>query len=465
MVHKITFTENMKYEKCTVTKRSDGRYFCRIPISYETDADGKKTHQYKSIYGVDENDVRIKRAEFIDSQIQATEQARLISEMLITKMEEWLYTQKFKRLKGNSFDRLENTLDYQIRPALAALQIPDIRMNDVTTAHINQIMDYNLNKGYSYSTLLKIRRFLVSFFNYYEDEITLNPMRKYEFYAKESVLETQAELQEQKAAVLSKKAQRKAEIKASGSSKIYITEEEEHLSRMKLDSQVDESDIHYFTDEEIQKIKDVIANGYRLPVRSRSGNMVMSALYHPKQGEYFLFMMYAGVRCGEAISLKYSDVDFDECTINVCRNAVNTKKRDKDGKATGERNRKIGSPKTKSSKQLMNVSPYAIEILKSMLVKEPVGYDGYIVHNGNHKPISSKTLWQRLNKLLRGAGLEGCGVHSLRHTCATLLYAESGGDAKFVCQQLRQTDPGFTARTYIHQTKQRTKDLLQNFQI
>ncbi len=465
MVHKITFSENMKYEKCTVTKRGDGRYFCRIPIGYETDENGKKHYQYKSVYGVDENDVRVKRAEFIDSQIQQTEQAQLISEMLITKMEEWLYSQKFKRLKGNSFDRLENTLDYQIRPALAALQIQDIRMNDVTTAHINQIMDYNLNKGYSYSTLLKIRRFLVSFFAYYEDEITLNPMRKYEFYAKESVLETQAELREQKSAVLSKKAARKEEIKANGSSKIYITEEEEQLSRMKLVSQIDESDIHYFDDEEISKIKDAIYNGYTIKFTSRSGNIVESARYYPKQGEYFLFMMYVGIRCGEAVSLEYSSVDFDNCTISICQNAVNTKSRDKDGKSTGKRNRKMASPKTKSSKQTISVSPYAIEILKSMLAKEPVGYDGYIVHNGNHKPISSKTLWQRLNKLLRGTGIEGCGVHSLRHTCATLLYAESGGDAKFVCQQLRQTDPGFTARTYIHQTKQRTKDLLQNFQI
>lgn len=249
MVHKIAFTENMKYEKCTVTKRSDGRYFCRIPISFETTANGKRNYQYKSVYGVDENDVRIKRAEFIDSQIHATEQALLISEMLITKMEQWLYTHKRNKLKPNSLDRMENTLDFQIRPALEALQIQDIRMNDVTTLHIEQLMDYNLQKGYSYSTLLKIRRFLVSFFKYYEDEITLNPMRKYEFYQKENVIANQADLQERKKAILAKKAQREAEILADGSSKIHITEEEELLARLKLVSQVDESDIHFFTEE------------------------------------------------------------------------------------------------------------------------------------------------------------------------------------------------------------------------
>ena len=465
MVHNIAFTENMKYEKCTVTKRNDGRYFCRIPISYETAVNGKKTHQYKSIYGVDENDVRIKRAEFIDSQIQKAEQATLTKEMLVTKMEQWLYTEKFNSIKPNSFDRLENTLDFQIRPALAALQIQDIRINDVTTIHINQIMDYNLHKGYSYSTLLKIRRFFVSLFNYYEDEIQTNPMRKYQFYKKENVIAVQEDLQAQRDAIIEKKQQREAEILATGSSKIYITEEEEHLSKMRLESQVDESDIHYFTEDEIQKIKDVIKNGYRLPVKSRSGNTYMSGLYHTKQAEFFLFMLYAGTRCGESISLKYSDFSYDDNSMNVCRNATNAKARDKNGRATGKRNKKHASPKTKSSKQKIFVSPYAIEILRSMQEREPEGYDGYIVHNGKHQPISSKTLWQRFNKMLRGAGIEGCGTHSIRHTCATLMYAQSGGDAKFVCEQLRQKDPGFTAKTYIHQSKKRSKELLQNFQI
>lgn len=290
-------------------------------------------------------------------------------------------------------------------------------------------------------------------------------MRKYEFYQKENVISTQADLQEKKQAAVAKKAQREAEILADGSSKIYITEEEELLARLKLVSQVDESDIHFFTEEEIEKIKDVIKNGYRLPVKSRSGNIVNSALYHPKQGEYFLFMMYAGIRGGEAVSLKYSDVSFEDETITICRNEVNVKNRDKDGKPTGTRSRKHGSPKTKSSKQTIIVSTDAIDILRAMQEKEPVGYNGYIIHNGQHQALAEKALWQRFNKLLRGAGVTGCGLHSLRHTCATLLYALSGGDAKFVSEHLRHNDPGFTAKTYVHQSPKRSKELLKKFHI
>ena len=100
-----------------------------------------------------------------------------------------------------------------------------------------------------------------------------------------------------------------------------------------------------------------------------------------------------------------------------------------------------------------------------MQTEEPEGYDGYVVHNDNFKSISSKTLWQRFNKLLKGAGVERCGLHSLRHTCATLLYERTGGDIKFVSNQLRHKDAGFTARTYVHQSDKRTKEVLKTFQI
>jgi len=118
-----------------------------------------------------------------------------------------------------------------------------------------------------------------------------------------------------------------------------------------------------------------------------------------------------------------------------------------------------------TSKQLLTVSPYAIDIIRELQAEEPAGYDGYIVHNDSFQAISSKTLWQRFNKLLKGAGVQPCGLHSLRHTCATLLYEKTGGDIKLVSTQLRHKDTGFTAKTYVHQSNKRTKEILKDFQI
>ena len=196
-----------------------------------------------------------------------------------------------------------------------------------------------------------------------------------------------------------------------------------------------------------------------------NARLVNSAVYYPKQGKYFLFLLYTGLRCGEATSLQYKDIDMEKCTVNVCRNAVNVKERNSDGKATGKRSRNLASVKTATSKQTIYVSPYAIEILREMQAEEPTGYDGYIVHNDKFQAISSKTLWQRFNKLLKGAGVECCGLHSLRHTCATLMYERTGGDIKFVSTQLRHKDTGFTARTYVHQSNKRAQEVLKTFQI
>ena len=92
---------------------------------------------------------------------------------------------------------------------------------------------------------------------------------------------------------------------------------------------------------------------------------------------------------------------------------------------------------------------------------------GRIVYIGKstNKAISSKALWQRFSKLLRGAGIEICGTHSLRHTCATQIYQHSFGNVKLVAQQLRHTDSTFTTKTYVHQDDARTREIIGEMKI
>ena len=466
MIIKTKFDESMKYASndVSITQRGDGRYQCRIMTAFEIDENGKKcNYKYKFIYGVDHNDVLIKRAEFIEEQIKVQTQTQITSELLTTKLHEWLYVHKRNSIKPNAFDRLESTYKYQVLTALTNCNLIGIRLKDVTLSHIQQIMNWNFERGYSYSTLKKTRNLLREFFQFAEDDISKNPMRKYKLFQKDVVIEKQQSMQADKAAALTKIQQQKAEIAKDGVSKIYVTEDEQHLARLKLTSQTSEKDIHVFTDEEIQKLEDVIANGYRLKYTSRSGNEVTRALYFPKQGSFFLFMLNSGLRAGEAVALKYSDFDFENGTVKIHRNAVNVKQRSKDGTATGKRNRNFTTPKTAKSDDVLQLSPYAIEIILAMKAKEPASYGDFVIHS-DYKPLAEKALWQRLDKLLRGAGIEPCGLHSLRHTYGTKLY-EATQDLKFVAQQLRHTDPSFTARTYVHQSDKRTKEILCSIKI
>lgn len=339
----------------------------------------------------------------------------------------------------------------------------EIPLKEVTILHIQQIMNCNLEKGYSSSTLIKTRNLLKEFFSFYEDELPKNPTNKYKLFHKEVVIEKQESLQASKDAAKEKIAQRKQEISEYGTSKIHISNEEEKLAHMRLKTQKSQKDIHVFTNEEIEKIKDAIENGYRYDYTSRSGNKVTSGLYIPKQGAFFLFLLNTGIRAGEAVALKYSDFDFAAHTVQIHTTAVNTKERNSDGSATGKRNRTFTRPKTANSDTLLHLSPYAVQIILDMKAQEPTGYDGFVVHS-DYKPLAEKALWQRFDKLLRGAKVCPCGLHSLRHTYGTKLYEETQ-DLKFVCQQLRHSDPSFTAKTYVHQTDKRTREILSNFTI
>ncbi len=447
-----------------VSVHPKGYHYCRVLLSYEIDEQGKRTnYKYKYIYGEDKYDVLIQRAKFIDDQIKAQTDALHTKELLTTYLREWLYVHKRNSMTDNAFDRLESTYLHQITPALQQCGFVGMKLNDVKTAHIQQIMNRNFELGYSYSTLVKTRDFLQEFFTYYEDVIAKNPMNKYKLFSKDVVIAKQTSLQPRQAEIRKRIKQRKAEIKKFGASKIYIPEDDMIIASLKLTSQTSEKDIHCFTDKEIERLKVAIKQGYTIKFKSRSGNPVETENYIPKQGAFFLFMLNSGIRGGEAVALQYSDFDFEKKTVRIHSTAVNTKQRNKDGSATGSRNRTFTTPKTSKSDAVLPLSDEAIAIIRDMLAQEPKGYDGYVVHS-NGKPLAEKSLWQRFSKILKGAEIEPCGLHSLRHTFGTKFY-EKTQDVKMVSEMLRHENPSFTAKVYIHNSDARTRDAIQGFSI
>lgn len=125
----------------------------------------------------------------------------------------------------------------------------------------------------------------------------------------------------------------------------------------------------------------------------------------------------------------------------------------------------VSSVKTKNSNASIYIPPHAMQYIQELRAEEPQGYDGYVLHTTDGKPLTDKLIWQRFSKLLKGAGIEVCGTHSLRHTCATKLYEQTHGDLELVAKQLRHGDSAFTARTYVHQSDTRAKEILSNIVI
>ena len=426
MVINITFTEDMKYKKCTVTEKRDGRLFCRVPFAYELDEFGNKTrYVYKEIYGVDGNDIALKRAIFIEEQITATLTKKATNESFVAQMNDWLYGEKYGTVKPTSFDRLEGILVYQIIPAVSTLT--HHRLADIDGKDIKAIMKFNLDKGYSYSTLLKIYRFLSEFFNYHVNGGTLerNPVRQVKMYQKSYVQNKQAEIRN-----------KREKLKERADNHEQLTKEE----------------MRFLDDDEIERLKAAAVKTFG------NGKPCL------KQAEFFIFMLNTGLRAGEALALKYSDFDYANRTVLISKNITSTKARGSDGRATGKRAVISGETKTKRSTALLSINQTAVDIIKRLQAQEPDGYNGYIIHNGD-LTIEPQALEKRFYNLLRLAQIEKTSLHTLRHTCASKLYELTNGDTQFVSEMLRHESASFTAKTYIHLERKYKSKRMNHFAI
>ncbi len=358
-----------------------------------------------------------------------------------THLSDWLYHEKYGTIRDSTFDRTECIFKYQILPALNELEhkgLYQIDKNDIKT-----IMNYNLCKGYSYSTLLKVYRFLSEFFKYkylVTNEVSTNPTLQVKMFKKEFVLAKQEALKEKRLQLGNKLLDNKT-----------LSKEELELVNSKLKFS-DKTAMRVLSDEEIERLK------YTAYKKHNSGKFKL------KQASFFIFMLNTGLRAGEASGLKYSDFDFSNMTLNIKRSISSVKSRDYGNGIGPKRNTVIGQTKTKGSNAVISVSKTAIEIIKQLRAEEPQGYEGYIIHNGD-KPLGPRSLEKRFYNLLNAAGIEKTGLHTLRHTFASKLYEKSGGDTKLVSEQLRHSSVSFTASTYVHLASKYKANAMASFEI
>ena len=156
----------------------------------------------------------------------------------------------------------------------------------------------------------------------------------------------------------------------------------------------------------------------------------------------FYLELVSGLRKGELTALLWSDLDIQNRTISVSKQAS----------WDTEHQLILSRPKTGNSIREVAIPQDAVELLKQEHAKHPdnpwmfpSGRTGEMYH-----PDSVVTLHKRI---LKDAGLEHIRFHDLRHTFATLAL-QNGVDVKTVSSMLGHYDAGFTLRTYTHVTRQ-----------
>ena len=162
--------------------------------------------------------------------------------------------------------------------------------------------------------------------------------------------------------------------------------------------------------------------------------------------EMYYIELATGLRRGELLGLKWTDIDWKNGIIKVRRQVA---------RVNGEI---LEAPlKTKNSYRAVSISPQAIEVLREQKRKTN---DTYVFPSPNGGPISPDSVNNMLKRVLERAGIPKVRFHDLRHTFATIAL-QNGVDIKTVSGMLGHFSAGFTLDTYAHVTTSAQKEAAQ----
>ena len=176
------------------------------------------------------------------------------------------------------------------------------------------------------------------------------------------------------------------------------------------------------------------------------------------EGEFyrplFLTYLYTGMRLGEAIPLQWCDVDLEQRTIRINKNAI----LHHDQYAHTAKQEIQDFYKTKSSKRTIVITAGLAAILaehkqnaKELAEKlgETWSEEDLVFKNTRHHIVKVTNVDEINARIYRKAGIEGATNHTLRHTYATRCF-EAGVDIKAISEQLGHANVKTTNNIYVH---------------
>lgn len=180
-------------------------------------------------------------------------------------------------------------------------------------------------------------------------------------------------------------------------------------------------------------------------------NQVKSLLFAAKGKRLealFKLAVTTGLREGEILGLKWSDLNWDTHQVNIQRQVQRVQK---SGLV-------FSDPKTAAGRRMILLGPGTILSLKDhykrqLFEREFMGnqwQDNDLIFPSTHgTPLDPSNLLGQFKELLREANIPNIRFHDLRHTAASLMLRQ-GISIKVVQERLGHSDAGMTLNVYSH---------------
>jgi integrase len=186
------------------------------------------------------------------------------------------------------------------------------------------------------------------------------------------------------------------------------------------------------------------------PLSAHEARCLLEAAQDERLEALYVLAVHTGMRRGELLGLKWSDVDLENSRIGIRRTLTRT---------DGGKRYTLGDPKTKRSHRTVRITPQAVEALRRHLTNQMEEMErlgdiyidqGLVFTTEVGTLINPSNLRQRsFTPLLERAGLPRIAFNDLRHTCASLLF-QKNVHPKFVQELLGHASVAITIDTYSH---------------